>query len=218
MKKIICVVGGFILVGAMLTGCDPAGAPTPSPSSSPAPAPSASIPAATPTASAAPAPIPDYGFTFYRGAHIGDNWDQISTGLHHPIVTSPECPWFRNLEHTVDYDTNALWDTSVSATGVDLFYTFPGTAGVTGTFPRNAEGIGIGSTKAEVLAAYPDAVVDTITPHVEATVTRITVNDPHSDAQYAYRISGNYGADVVDGVQWGVGGVGGVWDHYCEGS
>lgn len=221
MKKIVTIGGVLMLVAALLTGCAPEGAPTPGASDTPEPAPTVTAaPSAEPTAepTSEPAARADFGFTYFREGNLGDNWDQLSSALGHPVVPIVQCPWYANLEQSPTAYTNVLWDTDILGSGVSLFYTSLIGTSVEGTFPRNAEGVGIGSSRAQVLAAYPGAVVDSVTPVGEGTVTRILVNDPNSDSQYAFGITGYSGANTVDRLQWGLGGAGGVWDHLCEGS
>ena len=76
--------------------------------------------------------------------------------------------------------------------------------------------MGVGSTQAEVLAAYPSAVVDSYTDLGAGDMTRITVDDPASDSKYVFAINGSAGANVVDLLQWGPG-AGTQWSHLCSG-
>lgn len=81
-----------------------------------------------------------------------------------------------------------------------------------GDLPRNAEGVGVGSTQAEVLAAYPAAVVDAYEDISVGPMTRITVDDPDSDANYVFALTD--GSPVVNLLQWGST-TGGQWAHLC---
>lgn len=217
MNKPSLALVGVAFTALILVGCTPGGAPSGAGSPTPGPTPTVT---SAPTGSPSPdtAAEPDFGFTFFHGAQLGDGWDQMSSALGHAVGPEPACYYpYGPLETSGDVVTMASWDHEISS-GVTIFYTFFLRNDATGPFPRNAEGVGVGSTRAEVLAAYPEAVVDISTPVGEAPVTRIRVGDPDSDSEYAFGISGYAGADVVDKLQWGTTGAGGVWEHLCGGS
>jgi hypothetical protein len=83
----------------------------------------------------------------------------------------------------------------------------------TAAYPRNAEGVGIGSTQAEVMAAFPTAVLGSMTDIGAGDITTITVDDPDSDSKYVY---GFNGSSTVNLLQWGPG-AGNQWSHLCGG-
>jgi hypothetical protein len=222
MRRPSLAIFAAALAAFALAGCTPGGG-APAGGGSPEPAPSASdTTAPTPTTEPTPEPVAraDFGFTYFRDANLGDTWAQMSAELGRTIAPLAECTGSYGLveDGGVSGTTTVLVDSEILPDGATLFYTYVTTADMIGPYPRNAEGVGVGSTRAEVLAAYPGAVVDVVTPHFEESVTRILVNDPDSDSQYAFGISGYHGANTVDQLQWGLGGAGGVWQHFCEGS
>src|SRR5690606_23520795 len=92
--------------------------------------------------------------------------------------------------------TYAFTDPDAPDSGVTFFYTNRLLASDDAPFPRNAEGVGVGSTQDDVLAAFPDAVVATVNDLGAGDLTTITVDDPDSDSKYVYAISA--GSAVVD--------------------
>lgn len=212
MKKTITLTVGIAVTMFMLVACAPEGG-VPSPSGSAEP---------TPTVTATPAPEPtvepDYGFTFFHGATIGSTWEEMSAQLHYQVggIDQPwndqVCPHYGLVWGTEILTTYAFMDEGRAG----FFYTNMGLATPSASFPRNAEGVGIGSTMAEILAAYPSAVVDTFTDLGAGEMTRITVDDPDSDSKYVFAINGSAGTDVVDLLQWGPM-AGNQWSHLCSG-
>lgn len=198
---------GFALVA--LAACDPA-------DPSPAPATTVTVTATvnvTPSPSAAAA-APDYGFTFFEEATIGSTFAQMSDQLNYPVAGIDGCPYYASVWNTEVATTYAFVDTRDSDDGVDFFYTNRFLASTSDPWPRNAEGVGIGSTQAELLAAYPGAVVDSIDDLGAGTITRVTVEDPDSDSKYVFGFTS--GSSEVDLLQWGPG-AGGQWSHLCGG-
>ena len=194
-----------------LSACDPGT----SPSSSGA-APVATVTVTVTASPTAPAAGPDFGFTFFEEAQLGSTWDQMSDELNMPVVGITECPWYGAVWNTEIATTYAFTSSMDPTSGVTFFYTNRFLAPDAAAFPRNAEGVGVGSTQAEVLAAYPGAVVDTYNDLGAGDLTRITVDDPDSDAKYVFAISA--GSSVVDLLQWGDGtAAGNQWSHLCTG-
>lgn len=209
MSKLAPAVVGAVLL-LSLTGCVVA-TPTPSAIASESSAPT---PAPTPTVSAAPEP--DYGFTFFEQAQLGSTFAQIGQQLHYPVGPFDGCPYYAPVWQTELAVTTAFTDSENPGGGVSFFYTNILLAQPSDPFPRNAEGIGIGSTQAEVLAAYPSATQEDITDLGAGPIHSITVEDPHSDAKYVFGIT--EGATSVDLLQWGDGDAAGrQWSHLCGG-
>lgn len=182
----------------------------------PAP-PAAETPAPTVTITVTPSPEPevalgDFGFTYYGSGTI-DAADvaELELQLGATVDVPAECPWYPTVAtHGTFASTHAFFDSRGERDGVLFFYTLE--MGDDGDMPRNVEGIGVGSTEAEVLAAYPSAVVDTYDDISVGPLTRITVDDPASDSRYVFALL--EGDDRIALLQWGPE-AGGQWAHLC---
>ncbi len=212
MNKKTALIVTAAVTALALTGCTPGGGGVPIPGGPPEPAPTVTV-----TATPAPVVEPDYGFTFFHGATMGSDWAQMGAQLHMPVGPYPECSWMGGLWNVENGYTSAFMDSRDPSVGVTFFLTgWLQDRSVGANFPRNAEGVGVGSTKAEILAAYPTAVVDTFPDVGAGPVLRITVEDPDSDSKYVFGITVNFGEEVVDMLQWGPN-AGGQWSHLCTG-
>ncbi len=189
-----------------LAGCVPSSPPTATPTP---------VPAVTVTVTPTPTPTPeraDYGFTFYEDAQLGSTFDGMSAELGYPVAGLAECTYYGPVDNLADHNTYAFLDSRDASVGSTFFYTLaqPDTA----TYPRNAEGVGVGSTQAELLAAYPSAVVGTHHDLGAGDIATVTVDDPDSDSRYVFGFS--EGSSTVDLLQWGTD-AGGQWSHLCGG-
>lgn len=197
---------GLILVALFtLAGCA-----TPAPPAAETPAPTVTV---TVEPSAEPEVLADYGFTFFRGGQLSAaDFATFSTQFGSPVAGIAECPWYAEVEqHGADVATYAFTDPRGIDPGILFFYTQDFSTGTPG-LPRNAEGVGVGSTQAELLAAYPGAVVDVYEDLSVGPMTRITVDDPDSDSKYVFAITD--GASAVNLLQWGTT-AGTQWAHLC---
>jgi len=203
------VVRSAVVAGLVILGSTACGSPS-APVGEPAPTVTVTV---TPTAAPAEASA-DYGFTFFEEAQLGGTWAEISDQLNYPVAGLDDCPYYGPVWNTELGTTYAYTSAEAPDSGVTLFYTQRFLAPEGAPFPRNAEGVGIGSTQAEVLAAYPDAVVSTLRDLGAGDLTIITVEDPDSESRYAFALSA--GNPTVDLLQWGID-AGGQWSHLCGG-
>lgn len=171
------------------------------------------VPTVTVTVTPEPVTQPDYGFTYFHEATIGSTFEQMAAALHMPLNGYEECPHYGDVWGTVGSSVTAYIHPLTPSDGVTFFYMLESYLG-SDHYPRNAEGIGIGSTVAEVLAAYPGAVQATFEDMGAGTLETITVSDPNSDSKYVF--AAYPGHPVISLMQWGPG-AGNGWSHLCLG-
>lgn len=180
-------------------------------------APVAETPAPTVTVTVTPTPTAtpegDFDATSLRGASIDSaDFAALGAALGTPVSGIAECPWYAEIEtYGPDASTYAFTDPEGVDPGILFFYTQDFSGGATG-LPRTAEGVGAGSTQAEVLAAYPSAVVDTFDDISVGSMTRLTVEDAASGSRIVFALTD--GSPVVNLVQWGPR-AGTQWAHLC---
>src|SRR5690606_13721183 len=112
-----------------------------------------------------------------------------------------DCPHYGAVWNTELATTYAFTDPDSPAGGVTFFYTNRFLAPDGSPFPRNAEGVGVGSTQAEVLAAYPGATVGVHEDLGAGLLSVITVDDADTDSKYVFAFY--EGSTTVDLLQWG---------------
>ncbi|UYN84726.1 MAG: hypothetical protein KIT89_06070 [Microcella sp.] len=180
--------------------------------------PAAETPAPTVTVTVSPSPEPevalgDFGFTYFGAATI-DAADvaALEAQLGAAVDVPAECPWYPMIaSHGTYAETRAFFDSRGVTPGVRFFYTLE--MGDDGVMPRTVEGVGVGSTEAEVLAAYPSAVIDNSFEDVSlGPIKRIIVDDPASDSKYVFGLF--EGDEYIGILQWGPD-AGGQWAHLC---
>jgi hypothetical protein len=220
MKRILAVAAIALVT---LAGCAaPAEPPSPSASSTPivTPTPSAT-PSVTPSPSASPSPTqtaaaaecptwsddPDetaaaIGPISFAGVCVGQTFDEaIATGA--PLNAPEMCPWAGELVAIDDPGFYVFAYSDVDTPGEYIRYFVmhwfgdPADA-ASYEVPRTPEGITIGSTVAEVSAAYPDATEVTFEDIARGTRTQLVVRTTPTTT---------YNFDVFEGVvnevSWG---------------
>lgn len=205
---------GAAVVTLLVSACSGDPVEPPQASGDPVPVPTVTV---TATVTAEPEPqeeAPDFGFTFFEQAEIGQTFAQAGQALGMPVIGMDACPHYGAIWLTDIATTYAFTNASNPGSGITFFYTnaFLGSPG--DPWPRNAEGVGIGSTQAEILAAYPGATTAVVSDLGAGDITVVTVEDPDSDSKYVF---GFYaGSSTADLLQWGPG-AGVQWSHLCGG-
>lgn len=194
----------FVLAATTISACA-----TPAEPAAESPAPTVTV-TVEPTPTPTPTPEGDFDFTSFGAAQIGaPDVATLEAQLGAPVGIEEICPWYPEVgSHGTYAQTYAFLD---DTEGVVFFYTLE--MGDDGDMPRTAEGVGVGSTEAEILAAYPDAVIDDSFEDVSlGPLRRIIIDDPASDSKYVFAAAP--GSDFYNLLQWGPR-AGGQWAHLC---
>ncbi len=176
-------------------------------------------PTPTETATETPTPTPepteraDYGFTWLHDAQIGTSFADMSEALGVDVVGIDECPYFAEVLRIGDATVTGFSSPDNPGESVQFFSLYD-VGGPIEDYPRNDEDLGVGSSTADVLAAYPDAVQAVGGDIGTGDLNTITVDDPDSDAQYVF--ASFVDSDKVDVMQWGEN-AGVQWSHLCGG-
>jgi len=222
----------------ILTGCGPGSTPSDSPSPTP-PVATTSAPAAPTATTAAPSPTPtatatapasacptwDDGsaesglapidFNRYAGICVGMDYPTAGGASGLDIAGNASCPWVADI---VADDTNGFYVTALSpveAPGSAITFfrmawlNDPATAS-SYEMPATAQGITIGSTLAQLQAAYPSATEYLIDDYARGPRDEWVVLGPDGN---------NYIFDIQDGLvsemNWGQVQSTGIQGEYC---
>lgn len=158
--KISSIVG-VAAAAMLLAACGDAGGAGPivTVTAGPGASPGGPAPTVTVTVAGAPDDYPEYDYDRLFNIHIGDTHASASSAMGYPITGESICPWvsFVVMNQNIDFYASAL--TRVDdplGTPFDTFLMrYYGDINADYVFPKNAEDIGIGSTVAELQAAYP---------------------------------------------------------------
>ena len=186
----------------LLAGCAPAASgsstPSPAPAATPSPSP---IPVVTPS----PSPSPDVAeidFDRFTTIYLGMTFAEASAASGIAIQGEAMCPWFANI--VVD-DPVGLYVGTVSpieAAGSEIWFFrmlwLDDPALAPADLPSTVEGITIGSTEAEVVAAYPSAVLTTVDDIARGTRTFYLVPGPN-DLTLIFDVQ----SGLVSEITWG---------------
>ncbi len=187
--------------------------PTPSPTPSPSTVPAGTTPPATPgppvgnpcdTPGASAAGLPAIDFNRYVDICLGMSFSEASAAMPGPAVAGEAiCPWYAEL---LSVDPPGLYVAAVTYPenpGDEIFlfrmiWTGDPAGATSFAAPATQAGISVGSTTAEVKAAYPKA-------------TAVTINDPARGPRNQLVVAGPAGNSIVfdvtsgrvDAVYWG---------------
>lgn len=224
---VVVVIAAALALGACSAGSTPdlaatthSPSPTPtattSPTPSPSPSPSPSPGGTTPSASGPPAGnpcdtpgvtaqgLPAIDFNRYANICLGMSFTQASNAMPGPTVAGqPECPWYAEV---LAIDNPGLYVAAVTYPdnpGGEIFLfrmIWTGNLADAASFdaPATQAGISVGSTTAEVNAAYSSA-------------TAVTIDDPARGPRDQLVVAGTSGNSIVfdvtsgrvDAMYWG---------------
>lgn len=201
----------------LAAGCTPGGDPSPSTTLT-VTAPPAPTTSTSPPASPSPQPTETAAaidFNRFTEIYVGMSFIEASAASGIPVEGEAMCPWYSNI---VAEDSVGLYITALSP------YETPGseiwffrmqwlndpTLATTYEMPATQEGITIGSTEADLLAAYP-------------TATSVSFDDYARGPRDQRLVSGSAGNtyvfDIIDGlvteITWGQRLEGGAQGEYC---
>jgi hypothetical protein len=195
-------------------GTSPSASPsaTPSPSVTPSATPSAS-PTPTETAVAFTCPTwtddPDAGVAaigpnYFAGACLGESFDGAAANGA-AVTVEASCPWYGTLvaDDSLGFYVSTITEMDTPGESITLFrmswFTDPADAAGL-DMPSTAEGITIGSTEAQVLAAYPTATEVSFDDISRGPRTQLVV-ETSADTSYNFDITDG----LVNEISWGYG-------------
>ena len=218
---------------AVLAGCTPGGTGAPtvtvttpgvSPSTTLSPTPT---PLATPTPSSTLAAVcasytdnPDAAtaaidFNRFADVCLGMSYAKATAVTGVPVVGETQCPWVTTLESddTLGYYVTAISPVDTPGSEIWFFHMVWQSDPATATaydLPRTPEGITIGSTVAQLVAAYPGATTMAIDDYSRGPRDERVVLGPDSTA-YVFDITGG----LVSELTWGHRLMTGAQGEYC---
>lgn len=231
LARIAVTVTVVLALAACTPGSEPSASPSDTASLTAAPTPSATVsPSATPSPSASGSPTaaaldcppwddgyhPDgpaaIDFHRYAGICVGMSFTEASgTFAGPPLEGDPSCPWVTTIVEAGDLYISAISDPDAPGDAImffhALYYADPAAAT---EMPATAEGIMIGSSEAEVYAAYPGAFENTFEDISRGPRTQIVVPGP-AGMGLVFDLSDG----LVWEITWGDGLDDGVGGEFC---
>jgi len=195
--------------------------PSASPSASPSPSPS---PSATAAAAGDPCTDPSVSvvglaaidFDRYQGICLGMSFAQASAAMSGQDVTGETaCPWYATVVAVADPGLYVGAMTRPDDPGADIYLfrmTWQGDQATAAGFdaPATAANISVGSTTAEVMAAYPSATAVVVDDIARGTRNHLLVQGP-SSTTFDFDVTDGYVTDIY----WGKGIPQGVNGELC---
>ena len=144
------------------------------------------------------------GPNYFAGACLGKSFDDAAANGA-PVTVEDSCPWYGTLvaDDSLGFYVSAITDMESPGDAITLFRMswFSDPAEATSLdMPATAEGITIGSTKADVLAAYPTATEVSFDDISRGPRTQLVVSTG-DDTSYNFDITDG----LVNEISWGYG-------------
>lgn len=194
---------------AQVTASPTAASPSPSASTTPepssaAPTPVAADPCTDPSVS--PVGLPAVDFDRYQSFCIGMSFDEATAATDfQTVVGDAVCPWYSTIGELSDYDFFVGAMTRPDDPGAEIYLfrmTWHGTPADVAAFdpPATAANISLGSTVAEIMAAYPDAAAVTVEDMARGPRDHLLVTGP-SGGTYDFDVTEGYVTDMYWGMK-----------------
>jgi hypothetical protein len=182
-----------------------AATPSPTPTPSPSPSPSATVaadPCNDPNVSTVGLPAVD--FDRYQYYCIGMSFEDASAAAGWQTVGDAVCPWYSTLGAMSDYGFYVGAMTRPDDPGADIYLfrmRWAGTPADVAAFdpPATAAGISLGSTIAEITAAYPAASAVVVNDMARGPRNHLLVTGP-SGGTYDFDVTEGYVTDMYWGM------------------
>ncbi len=131
------------------------------------------------------------------------------------ITQTPSAPPSAPAAPTPGFDFTSHEGAQIGST---LFSTHMSGHSASGPVSRDADGVGVGNTRADVFAAYPGAVVGSFADLTVGPLTTITICDTAGTSRDVFAIPGNSAdPNLTNLLPWGGGATGAQWGHLCTG-